>query len=171
LIRHEGAERGISTITGADDAELHQVYRVTGGNPLAIKLVVGQAHSLPLDRALHRLRGARGRRSSDLYRFIYRQSWKLLSPAARQVLLALPSLSGSGGHWEDLLAAGGLSEDALEEAVQELAGMSLLNVGGAEKKWYAIHQLTYTFVSSGVPERWTQMDQMRPNGHPSNTHQ
>jgi hypothetical protein len=167
LIRSEGAKRGISTITGADDTALCQVYHVTGGNPLAIKLVVGQARSLPLDRALHRLRGARGWRSEDLYRFIYRQSWALLSPAARGVLLALPSLPGSGGRWEDLLVAAGLSEDNLEQALQELAGMSLLNVGGVEKKWYTIHQLTYTFVSSGVPERWSQMDQVPANDQPS----
>jgi hypothetical protein len=170
LIRSEGAERGISTITEADDAALCQIYRVTGGNPLAIKLVVGQTRSLPLDSALHRLRGARDRRSEDLYWFIYRQSWKLLSSAARQVLLTLPSTSDSGGRWEDLLATSGLPENKLERAVQELASMSLLNVGGVEKKRYAIHQLTYTFITSGVLERWTQVDQVLANHQASSVH-
>jgi hypothetical protein len=155
LIRFEGAEQDIDMITEADDADLRQVYEVTGGHPLAIKLVVGQARSLPLNRALHRLREARGRRSEELYRFIYQRSWELLSPAARRVLVALASLPASGGCWEDLLAVAGLPEERLDRAVQELAGMSLLNVGGAERKWYDIHQLTRTFLTSGVLQRWT----------------
>jgi hypothetical protein len=155
MICFEGAEQGIDTVTSADDAELHQIYEVTGGHPLAIKLVVGQARSLPLNRALHRLRAARGQRSADLYRFIYQRSWGLLSRGARRVLKAMTSLPASGACWEDLVAVAGLPEDGLDRAVQELAGMSLLDVGGVEKKWYAIRQLTRTFLTSGVLQRWS----------------
>jgi hypothetical protein len=164
FIRHEGEERGVPTISRADDAVLRQVYGVTGGHPLAIKLVVGQARSLPLERALSRLRGARGKRAGELYRFIYQQSWGLLSDAARQVLLSMPALAASGGYWENLLAVSEMPEDDLERAVEELVEMSLLHVGrapspapgrAAEEKQYTIHQLTYTFIMSGLLREWT----------------
>jgi hypothetical protein len=155
FIRYEGEERGAPAIAGAGDAVLRQIYDVTGGHPLAIKLVVGQARSLPLERALCRLREASGRHTGELYRFIYWRSWALLSEPARRVLLAMPALAASGGYWENLLAVSGLGEDDLGRAVQELVGMSLLNVGRAEEKQYTIHQLTYTFVMTDLLEEWT----------------
>lgn len=155
LIRYEGAERGISGVADADDVALHQVYTVIGGNPLAIKLVVGQIHSLPFERVLCRLQGAIGKRYGDLYRFIYWQSWALLGDASRRVFLAMPTLAASGGYWENLLAVSGLPEEELEQAVQELVGLSLLNVGGVEERRYTIHRLTYTFIMSDLLEEWT----------------
>ena len=154
FIRYEGEERGACAIAGAGDAVLRQIYDVTGGHPLAIKLVVGQARSLPLERALARLEEVSGRRAGELYRFIYWQSWALLSEPARRVLLVMPALAASGGYWENLLAVSGLGEEDLGRAVQELVGMSLLNAGGAEEKRYTIHQLTYSFITSDLLGEW-----------------
>ncbi len=154
LIRHEGEERGVSAIAEAEESALRRIYAVTGGNPLAIKLVVGQARSLPLERALSRLGKARGQCVSDLYRFIYWRSWELLDDAARRVLLAMPALAASGGYWENLLAVSDLSEHDLERAVQDLVRMSLLDVSGTEEKRYTIHRLTYTFIMSDLLGEW-----------------
>ena len=163
-----GSTQGLTAIAGADDAALRAIYTVTGGNPLAIKLVIGQARGLPLERVLAGLQEAVGQRYEDLYRYIYWRSWKLLSDRARQALLAMPALAASGGYWENLLAMCELPPDDLERAVQELVGMSLLTAGGADavpersgagtvpersgmgQRRYAIHQLTYNFLMSDL---------------------
>jgi hypothetical protein len=154
FIRYEGRERGVAVIAEADEQRLRHIYAVTAGHPLAIKLVVGQARSLPLERALSHLRQASGQRASALYRFIYWQSWELLDDAARRVLLAMPTLATSGGYWENLLAVSDLAERDLERAVQDLVGMSLLDAGGTEEKRYMIHPLTYTFIMTDLLGEW-----------------
>ena len=154
FIRYEGEERGIAAIAKADERRLHRIYSITGGHPLAIKLVVGQARGLPLERALSRLSEATGRRASELYRFIYWRSWEMLDEAARRVLLAMPALAASGGYWENLVAVSDLSEHELERAVQDLVRMSLLDVSGTEEKRYTIHRLTYTFIMSDLLGTW-----------------
>jgi hypothetical protein len=40
---------GLPEVADASDDALHPILAVTGGNPWAIKLVVGQLVSLPLD--------------------------------------------------------------------------------------------------------------------------
>ncbi len=154
FIRYEGEERGIAAIAEADECRVRRIYGITGGHPLAIKLVVGQARGLPLERALSRLSEATGRRASELYRFIYWRSWEMLDEAARRVLLAMPALAASGGYWENLVAVSDLPEHELERAVQELVRMSLLNVSGTEEKRYTIHPLTYTFITSDLLGKW-----------------
>ena len=58
LIHHEGRLRGLPEVTEAPDDALRAIYAVTGGSPLAIKLVVGQLVSLPLNRVLAALADA-----------------------------------------------------------------------------------------------------------------
>lgn len=153
LMRHEGQIRG-SPLAEADEATLRQIYAVTGGNPLAIKLVVGQTRHLPLERVLTRLREAAGKQYEDLYRFIYRRSWELLSDDAKQVLLAMPALAPTGAYWENLQAATELPADRLDAAIEELVEMSLINVGGITEKRYTIHHLTYTFIMTDLLGEW-----------------
>ena len=59
---------------------LLQVYEVAGGNPLALKLLVGQMHVLALSRVVDDLREARGQKVEELYRYIYWRSWNLQVP-------------------------------------------------------------------------------------------
>jgi len=147
FIRYEGQERGIADIVRAEDATLLRIYEVTGGNPLAIKLVLGQTVSLTLDRVLANLRQAK-RGHDQFYLFIYWNSWNLLSDEARLLLLHMPLLPARGGTWEDLAAASGLEDEALERAIKELVDTSLLTAGGLEEKVYTIHRLTHHFVLS-----------------------
>ncbi len=154
LMRYEARWRGVASLAEADDEALAQVYAVTGGNPLAIKLVVGQARFLPLNRVLAALKEATGRRYEDLYRFIYWRSWEVLDDDARRVLLAMPALAPSGAYWENLQAATALPNDRLDRAIEQLVEMSLLQVAGRATKRYTIHQLTHTFVMSELLGRW-----------------
>ncbi len=154
LMRHEARRMGAVSLADADVALLRQVYAATGGNPLAIKLVIGQARTLPLKRVLNRLKKAIGRRYEDLYRFVYRQSWEMLSDDARLVLLAMPALAPSGAYWENLKVATALPDWRLDRAIEQLVGMSLLQASGRDEVRYTIHQLTYTFVLSELLGRW-----------------
>ncbi len=158
LMRHEARQRGATSLVEADDATLHRIYETTGGNPLAIKLVVGQARYLPIERVLDRLRSGAGRQYEDLYRFIYWRSWEMLDEDARRVLLAMPALAPSGAYWDNLQAATNLSDRRLDAAVQRLVEMSLLQVTGGSETRYTIHQLTYTFILSELLGRWDRGD-------------
>ena len=67
------------------------------GNPLALRLVVGQTHVYALDQVLANLRAAQGQRAEQLYQYIYWQAWHNLEPTAQQTLLLMPLVTESGG--------------------------------------------------------------------------
>lgn len=152
LIRHEGRLRGLREVAEATDDALRAIYDVTGGNPLAIKLVVGQLVSLPLGRALAALADARP--STDaFYDYLYTASWNLLSVSAQHLLLRLALLPSTGGTWQELSAITGLSDEGLGSAVAEVTAHSLLQSAGLEEKIYTIHPLTHHFVVGQVARR------------------
>ena len=116
-----------------------------GGNPLALKLVAGQASLLPLPQVLATLKQCPGAESDSLYTYIYWQSWQLLSQAARQLLLVMPLAQNS--VIDHLLALSQLEPAALNKAIKELMQLSLLQItGNLESPRYAIHRLTETFL-------------------------
>lgn len=86
LLRSEGALRGLALLRAATDAQLQPIYEVVGGNPLALKLVVGQLRYLPLAQVLHNLQAAQGKKSEALYTYIYWQAWQLLGSAQPSTL-------------------------------------------------------------------------------------
>ncbi|HEY4691377.1 MAG TPA: NB-ARC domain-containing protein [Anaerolineae bacterium] len=147
LMRYHGAERGIDQILQATDETLLPIQDVTAGNPLAIKLVVGLVERRPLANVLAALQKATGE-AREFYTFIYRYSWDKLSKAGQALLLNMPHLPPGGGDWDDLLAVSGLPEPDLSPAVDELIGLSLLNVGGPDEHRYSIHPLTRHFILS-----------------------
>jgi len=74
FLRKDLEQRRVEQLIQASEEKIVEVYRVTGGAPLALKLVVAQARFLDLDIILRRLSNA----GSKLYSFIYRQSWEQL---------------------------------------------------------------------------------------------
>jgi len=146
LIRHEARLRGLREVAEASDEALHPILAVTGGNPLAMKLVVGQLVSLPLNRVLAALETAQPG-IDPFYQYLYRASWDLLSAPAQHLLLHMALLPDSGGTWEDLLTVSALPDEDLTTAVVELTAHSLLQAAGLEEKIYTVHPLTRHFVS------------------------
>ncbi|MFN2154285.1 MAG: NB-ARC domain-containing protein [Anaerolineae bacterium] len=147
LIRHEAHRRGLSEVTAAGDDDLRSILAVTGGNPLAITLVVGQLASLPLSRVLSALESVRPSTSS-FYQYLYHISWDLLSAQTRHLLLCIAQLPGNCGTWEELSAISALSDPELASAIEELTVHSLLQAAGFEEKSYSIHPLTRHYVIS-----------------------
>lgn len=155
FIHYHAVERNVAAVLAAPLADLARIVNVTGGCPLAIKLVVGQMHARPLDVVLNDLAGARAG-ARDLYQFIFRYSWAQLSAEAKHLLLHMPLLDARGAGWEELAAISGLAEgEAFWRAVDELVARSLLNAGCAAggQMLYAIHRLTEHFILSDLVHR------------------
>jgi hypothetical protein len=152
LIRHEAHLRGLSELANASDDALHPILVVTGGNSLAIKLVVGQLGSLPLSRILTALETTQPGTDS-FYQYLYRVSWDLVSAPAQHLLRRMAQLPAGGGTWEDLSIISNLSRDDLTSAIEALATHSLLQVSGFEEKTYSLHPLTYHFAISQAAQK------------------
>jgi hypothetical protein len=151
LLRHEARQRGLLDAASAPEATLHQVHEVAGGNPLALKLLIGQMHTLSLSRVVNDLREARGRKVEDLYRFIYWRSWQLLDDQARRVLAVMPLVAENGGGLAQIAALSELDEEQLAASLSQLVTLCLVDVmGRVEERRYGIHRLTETFLLNEV---------------------
>ncbi len=139
-------ERGLPAV---DAFGRSLVADASGGNPLAIKLILGQAAYLPLTRVVDQFRSAGGT-MQPFYRFLYRRAWALLDDDARTLLVSMPLLASEGGTWETLTAISGLEDARLDAAIARLATLSLLDVAGGAEKRYTIHPITRHFVLSDI---------------------
>jgi len=150
LLRHLRGRQGFAP-TSLTTEQLQSIYDVVGGNPLALKLIAGQMATLPLSQILGNLKEGESKKVEDLYTFIYWQSWQLLSHTARQVLLTMPLFSIQGVSFERLAQGSEVTPAALGDALEELALLSLVEVGGnVEHRRYRIHRLTETFLLNEV---------------------
>ncbi|MCB0061973.1 MAG: AAA family ATPase [Caldilineaceae bacterium] len=157
LIHTEAAVRNNRALATAGDDELRPIYETVGGNPLALRLVVGQTQIHGLNRILGDLHAARGRSVEQLYHYIYWQVWNSLDELAQQALLLMPLVTETGGDIEYLTAmaaGGGLSAEDVGNALERLIGLNLVDSrGGLHERRYTIHALTNTFLQEQVL-RW-----------------
>ena len=94
FLKHEAQIRNIQDIIHAPRNILTTIYQVTGGAPLAMKLVLGQISRQPLAIVLQNLQKVSQQGEDyEFYRFIYWDSWNLLSDDAKLIL-------GSVDIWE-----------------------------------------------------------------------
>jgi hypothetical protein len=143
LMRYEAQERRLHI----SEEDMEKVFSLVGGNPMALKLIIGQAASLPLHRVLENLVPAvKGTPTGIVLQQIYRHSWKLLLPGARQVLFAMERFSPNGTTYEDLQRATDLDPKQLDPALQQLVTHSLVVYDPAPVDKYRIHRLTYIFL-------------------------
>lgn len=145
FLRHEAEVRGIQALIDARQAQLERIYGVVGGNPLALKLVIGQARFLPLAQVLTNLQEAQGHPVHNLYTYIYWQAWQLLDDTGRRLLLVLPVESNS--TYAQLAALQLFDAATLQQALAQLLTLSLVQVrGDLEQPRYTLHRLTETFL-------------------------
>jgi hypothetical protein len=151
LIRYEASLSNPPYLKAASEAELKAVYRVTGGNPLAIRLVVGQTHFFALPSILADLPAARGKQVESLFTFIYRRAWERLDELARRVLLAMPLVAAGQGSLEHLADLIEIDQASLRDALAWLVTLNLVDRrGDAHDPAYTIHPLTRTFLQEQV---------------------
>jgi len=151
LLLDHAEKLGLKTSLSALRKNATNIYEHTGGNPLALKLVVGLLHVWPLPTILRALQQGPGSDVEGMYRGIYQHSWQTLSGNARQLLQAMPLAGEEGATIEQLGAISELQEIELREAVKELASRSLLEMRNSiGETRYGIHHLTQTFLHSQI---------------------
>ncbi len=154
LIRQEAEVSNLPTLVACADRELVPIIETVGGNPLALRLVVGQTHLYTLESILADLRAARGQTVQNLYTFIYRRIWDKLEPASQKVLLAMPLVKLGGESLEYIAQVGNLDVGAVRMALNQLIQLNLVDArGGLHERYYSIHSLTRTFLQDQVA-RW-----------------
>jgi hypothetical protein len=148
----EARQRGLDHLAKLEPQLAAQVQSVTGGAPLALKLFMALAGELDVRPVLAHLERA----GSRLYAFIFRQSWNVLSAAARRVLVYCGRAAAGPVGWLALAEAGvAQSDDELVDAIDQLIGVSLLDQNRTSAGWcYQVHPLTRNFVNSELPEEW-----------------
>ncbi|MCB0187505.1 MAG: hypothetical protein KDE31_24720, partial [Caldilineaceae bacterium] len=154
LIRQEAAQRNLRQILAARDEELLPIFNTVGGNPLALRLVVGQTHTHGLTAILADLEAAHGEKAENLYHFIYRRAWEHLQETERRVLLAMPLVIAEGGNLAYLQATSRVEPEKLSTALDRLVALNLVDSSGTlQERRYSIHNLTRAFLHEQVI-RW-----------------
>lgn len=142
LVQHTAALKQVADCDGA------AVYDLVGGNPLALILVVSQMRRLPPAQVLAALRSGA---AADLYKYIYQQSWAVISHEARELLFTLQR-AGDIAEWSWLALVYGTKIAQLTMALNELSDLSLVYCQGGDhgERRYSIHRLTSTFLRTEI---------------------
>lgn len=158
LIRHEAQLRNNTQIVNASNEELAPIYDVVGGNPLALRLVVGLSHAHGVDPVLDDLQHACGTRVEALYMYIFKWAWEILNDAARHTWLAMPLIETHSASIEELAATMADLEFQPDQyqvrfALDQLVQLNLVDsLGELHSRRYSIHQLTRTFLQEQVAQ-------------------
>jgi len=151
LIRQEATFSNLPALAAATDDALQIIYGTVGGNPLALRLVVGQTHIYTLASILDHLQKARGQTVENLYAYIYRRAWEGLDATSQDVLLIMPLVNPNGDALAVIAEMGGLAEETVHTALQRLVMLNLVDVRGSfAERCYSIHGLTRTFLHEQV---------------------
>ena len=152
LIRDHAQEIGLESLAKAPtDEDAESIFSITGGNPLALKLVVSLATVLPLPHILDDLIKVQTNQVENMYRHIYWKIWHTLSENGRTLLTMMPMATNMGIKLKQIEAISHLETDQLWPAIIELVNRSLLEVRGDHyTRRYSIHRLTETFLHTEI---------------------
>lgn len=151
LIRDFATEVSLPEIANAPQDRLMPLYETVGGNPFALKLIISLANVRSVSEIIFDLQQVRSKDIEDLYTKIFTHSWNSLSHSAKKILAIMPLSANSGMLPEQILSVSQLTKEELWPAINELVGLSLLEVkGSAWKRRYGIHRLTDTFIHNEV---------------------
>lgn len=151
FLRYMGERQNLLALARAPETQLNRIYDIAGGNPLALKLIIGQLQIglYSLSQLLDNLKQARGKTIEALYTFIYWQSWHDLDEAARRLFVLMPQMPNATA--EDLARKSKLTDEQLRRTIYELTTRSLIEVrDDLEEPYYYLHRLTETFLLNEV---------------------
>jgi LuxR family glucitol operon transcriptional activator len=159
FLKEEAIEqRNVPEVARAPDPTLDEIHKVTGGAPLAMKLVVGQMTSLPMQLVLKALQDAAFEGPNyEFYFFVYRRSWDLLELNAKKALVSMSVFpSTTGGAVDDVLNVTQLDPDVFGQAMKQLVEFSLVDKKGLiGQERYAMHPVTQYFVLANIVKKWS----------------
>jgi hypothetical protein len=143
LVRQVAEHAGFSELAGADEETLRKIYQAVGGNPLALKLLVGQLRFYSLPQVLARFSGKGLTEENGLFDYIYREAWESISDEEKETLLALTQAGENGFNFEQLASRVSLPEKVLFESLENLILLSLVDRAGTLwERCYRLHRLT-----------------------------
>ena len=151
LVRQESKVRNVRQLIEASDEELYPIIETVGGNPLALRLVVGQTHVHALNEIIDDLTQARNEKAKNLYTYIYRRAWEHMDEPTRRTLAIMPLVTESGGSLAFLATSSQLDSNELNKALDQLVRLNLVDSRGSlNDRRYTIHNLTRTFLHEQV---------------------
>lgn len=157
FLHMESDARGLETVVRADRASLETIFKDTGGNPLAMKLVIGQLSRQPMKVVLTALKEASALGPDyQFFCFLFRYSWEMLDMKARMVwvdMSVFPALVG--GTVQDVEAISQVAAPDFWPAMDQLVGLSLVDkIGDVGAERFALHPLSQYFIRSDITKEW-----------------
>jgi len=149
LMRAEAQVLHIKRIANADERLLENIYNAVDGNPLALRLVVGQARNRPIDKILAKLDQLGNHSEGNLFKFIYKDVWDNLAKQERHLLFSLILSTHHGADVAYLTAMNGLELEQAEPLLEQLAELNLISSNQAatsDELCYMIHSLTRAYL-------------------------
>jgi LuxR family glucitol operon transcriptional activator len=147
LIKNEEGRLGINLdALVIDERNFQRFYNATGGAPLAIRWAIGQIkqRGQSIEAVLNSLYGAGG----DIFEFIFKRAWSLLSEASAKILMIRPILAYSASK-AAIEAASDAHKWELDEGLGQLVELWLLEASeklDEPKRRYTLHPLTRAFA-------------------------
>lgn len=147
LIQNEGHRLDLNIAALVENERLFlRLYESTGGAPLAIRWAVGQIkqRGQSLEGVLNSLHEARG----DIFEFMFKRAWSLLSPAAIRILMIMPIFASSASK-AAIEAASDIHKWELDEGLGQLVELWLVEASDRldeSKRRYSLHPLTRAFA-------------------------
>ena len=142
---------GQTKVGEVDRVTLNKIYKIVGGNPLALKITAGLMQWMPLERIFLDLEKGRGD-AGKIYHAIFWNTWETLSQDSRLLLQAMSIMGATtGAAAAQMQESSGLPDSSFWSAVDELIIRSMLEVrGSASSRRYAIHRLTESFIETEI---------------------
>lgn len=151
LLRYHAEERGLDMMQEADETVFREIYSVTGGNPLVLRLVVSLLDTYTLPRILDDLKKTPHDEVEAMYRRLYWQSWHSISEKAKKLLKVMPLVVETGATIEFLQRVSGMDENEIWPLLSELKSRSLVESrGGLMERRFTIHKVTSTFLQTEI---------------------
>src|SRR5690606_10618697 len=90
LIRQEAKRGGFTDLAAASDEDILKIYEVVGGNPLALKLIIGQLRFYSLSSVLSRFAAKKLTETNEgIFDYIFREIWESLDDNSKTILISL----------------------------------------------------------------------------------
>ncbi|MEM7130737.1 MAG: NB-ARC domain-containing protein [Chloroflexota bacterium] len=151
LIRREAELSNIPELVACKDAELLPIYDYLGGNPLALKLIVGQIRLHTINTVLDNLRNIRTSMIKNLFIFIYNRAWNSLDNTSKHVLSSIISTNEAVDSIDVLMKISNLELEETYHALSRLIEFNLVYTqGNIQERVYKISNLTRTFLQNQV---------------------
>ncbi|MCB9138491.1 MAG: tetratricopeptide repeat protein [Caldilineaceae bacterium] len=145
LLRYKSRQRDPDMAVRATDAQFGRIYDQVGGNPMALRLVVGQIAVFSLTETLAILSRVKDNEVDEFYTYIFRQSWQALEDGGRALLSVMPLAPNA--TLEQLAALVELERTDLNAALRSLDKLLLIEpIGTLDARRYRIHRLTELFL-------------------------